>query len=109
MNVSRRQAIGGALSCLMTPFIPALNVPKKLEPSPGATFWVEHANHWGHPSVCLAYGGSLKWYRKDSVAAHILTRLYDGGPVRDTPESEVEYWLLRFLWDRHDHETSMII
>lgn len=108
--IDRRGAIGGMMGCLMSPFIPALRVPKKLEPAK-QSFFVTHYDGDHEHETSLSCGGHVKWYRNGSVAAFILCKLFDEDQYRPEGEqySTNEYWLLNFLWEGHDHETTDII
>lgn len=104
-QVSRRQAIGGALSCLILPSIPEIKLKRELE-RPIKTFYVEHCDHWGHVDPAICDGEMVKFYKADSVASEIIMHLYDDGVLYSSDKDRFSFDLLLFLWNNHDHEAT---
>lgn len=99
-EVNRRTAIGGSLACLMSPFIPALKV-HPIEPAK-PVYAVELSGASGQlMAIIVRDRAHFKDYDLDSVAGKILTTLFDEEEYRP---SDLEWGLLDFLWERHDHE-----
>ncbi len=105
-EVSRRGAIGGMLGCLMGPLIPAISLPKEQPKKKADTFYVLHRRITSDESAIIRGDYSIKIYRESSVVTQVLRLLFDDD--REYDARELEWGLLAFLWDRHDHEASLI-
>lgn len=101
-QISRRQAIGGALSCLMTPFVPKMRETKPT-PDKHKFFYVTSTIEGEAVLLSPSPVWEARVFREDTVAHAVLTFLCETG---GHSEHHTNFPILQFLWDRHEHEIS---